>query len=208
MGGTRALLASLGASASLVAGAALSLLAASFVFAYDGIVGSVDASPGRTSLQVSSLTFQERADGGTAGADMTPALVVERPKSAAAKPTAAKSELRVATGGSSKRERAPAAPGMSRLAPPVAAPAPALAPPPKPAAPAKAPTSKTGDGVRKLGDDVGDTVRDTANAVGGVVQPLSPPVSQAVEKVLDVIAAVVQRAVNGLAGALDEVLVR
>ena len=40
MGGARALIASLGASFSLVAGAALSLLVISFVFAYDGLTGS------------------------------------------------------------------------------------------------------------------------------------------------------------------------
>jgi len=199
MGGTRAVLASLGASVSLVAGAALALLAASFIFAYDGIFGSVDASPGKTSLQVASLAFQERGGGASAGSDTTPTLVVEPRKPAAARRSAPKSQARAETGVS--ENRAPSS-GVKTPPPPDAAPA------PQPAAPAKPQTSKTGDGVRKLGDKVADTVQDTGKALGGAVQPLSPPVSQAVEKVLDVIATVVQNAVNGLAGALDASLIK
>lgn len=199
MGGTRAVLASLGASVSLVAGAALALLAASFIFAYDGIVGSVDASPGQTSLQVASLAFEERGGGANAGSDTTPTLVVEPRKPAAAKRSAPKSQARAETGVS--ENRAPSS-GVKTPPPPAAAPA------PQPAAPAKPQTSKTGDGVRKLGDEVADAVQDTGKALGGAVQPLSPPVSQAVEKVLDVIATVVQNVVNGLAGALDASLIK
>lgn len=202
MGGTRAVLASLGASVSLVAGAALALLAASFVFAYDGIVGSVDASPGRASLQVTSPASPQRGGGASAGSDTTPTLVVEPRKPAAAKRSAPKSQAGAETGVSENRAPAPASSGVKTPPPPAAAPA------PRPAAPAKPQTSKTGDGVRKLGDAVADTVHDTGKALGGAVQPLSPPVSQAVEKVLDVIATVVQNAVNGLAGALDKSLIK
>ncbi len=201
MGGTRALLASLGASVSLVAGAALSLLAASFIFAYDGIVGTVDAAPGRTSLRVASPSSPERS----ATASATPTLLVERPQRATAKNPAPTRRVRAAAGGSAKRTPAPTSSGVRKLSPPVAAPAPP-APQPATPAPAKAAEPKAGDGVRKLGNDVGDAVHDTGNALGGVVQPLSPPVSQAIEKVLDVIATVVQNAVDGLAGALDTTL--
>lgn len=205
MGGMRAVLASLGASVSLVAGAALALLAASFIFAYDGIVGSVDASPGQTSLQVTPPASQERGGGASASSDTTPTLVVEPRKPAAAKRSTPKSQARAATGVS--ENRAPSS-GVKTPPPPAAAPAPAPTPAPQHASPAKPQTSKTGDGVRKFGDGVADAVQDTGKALGGAVQPLSPPVSQAVEKVLDVIATVVQNAVNGLAGALDKSLIK
>ena len=56
MGGARALIASVGASISLVAGAALSLLVVSFVFAYDGLVGAIDVPASHAALVLEKST--------------------------------------------------------------------------------------------------------------------------------------------------------
>ncbi|MGI8730995.1 MAG: hypothetical protein ACR2LK_13615 [Solirubrobacteraceae bacterium] len=191
MGGTRAVIASLGASMSLVAGAALSLLAASFIFAYDGIVGSVESSSARASLRVDAADPQGGANGASATASATPTLVVESPGPVAK--TVPEKTVREQT--LPARPTPPVTGASERPAPSAAAPQ------PKPQAPVRIPKRKAGDGAA-------DGVRGTGDKLGAATAPLSPPVSQAVEKVLDVTATVVEEAVNGLAGVLDATLSR
>ena len=67
MGGARALIASLGASFSLVAGAALSLLVASLVFAYNGFSGGVELPAPSTPIVLESDATQSARAGDGAG---------------------------------------------------------------------------------------------------------------------------------------------
>jgi hypothetical protein len=200
MAGTRALLASIGVSVALVAAAALSLLAASFLFAFVFTSASVPESAGTQPLVLADTTPSPPSSAGSR------ARSVSRPIVAAAPRRSNRSGAPHAS-----TFRAPARPATSRAA---GAPrsTPALSPPTthsigaSKSPPPVAKTNGTGGGVRKVGDDLSAKVKDTGTAVAEVTQPLAPPVSTVVQKVFNVVAEVLHAATGGLAGVVDKLL--
>jgi hypothetical protein len=202
MGGARALIASLGASISLVAGAALSLLVVSFLFAYDGLSGGTDQPVSHAALLVEAhtpVTPTDRVPGSSRVKPLvlrTPAARERGPQDVVAG-AAAPTRLRAGNGGVQTRQPAPAAGGVSDLG--------AAAPPTSNSGGSK---PSAGDGVRDLGDGVSATVGETGEVAGGAAAPLGPPVSQAVQDVLNVVESLLKGATDGLAGTLDRALPR
>ncbi len=193
MGGARALIASLGASISLVAGAALSLLVVSFVFAYPGFVGGVDVPP-----SVASLDLGSKSSSAASRPDAAPrasAPVVIKPAPAATRGPAAKvsASRPVRSGAPEPASTDPSFnPGVRTFDP--------ATPPPPPAQPQAEREPQVGDGVREVGDAVSATVHGTGLAATPL---LGPPVSKAVQDVLDLLTSVLQGATGALAGVLD-----
>jgi hypothetical protein len=203
MGGARALIASLGASISLVSGAALSLLLASVLFAFPGSYGGADETAARSALFVdgqSRNVSPSHADGvRPAGAVViSPAAAAPRPAHEVVRRSSSSSGLRPGGAAAATRRPLPGATNVTDLGP-VSGPLTA-----NPAG--TEPT--TGDGVRELGDSVTTTVGDTGEAVGDATQLLGPPVSQAVQDVLNVVESLLKGATSGLAGRLDKTLPR
>lgn len=202
MSGTRALFASIGASVSLVAAAALSLLAVSAVFAFGGWSDPVAQSAQQTALIL---------DEGRSGAARTPAdkpIVVP----ARAEPPARREVARVtprrqaavpAADQAGITESAQSRPPKASFTPPhVAEPQPQPdATPPAPAAPKKS----AADGVRTAGEDLSGKVQGTADALAQITDPLLPPVAAATQQVLNAVAELLRRTTDGLAGTLDGV---
>ena len=196
MAGTRALFASIGASVTLVAAAALSLLAVSAVLAFGGWADSTPPSVDRPLLVFAGSPLASPSD--TEIAVRREALVVrerERP-----------SKPRTSAPSRSDREQAlrdaRRAAGNLRSGEPrprVVAPPP---PPPPPATPATK-TDTAGDHVSKVGESLSSTVQSTGNALADATQPLAPPVSAAVQQVLNIVAELVRRTADGLGGAFD-----
>jgi hypothetical protein len=202
MGGTRAVIASLGASISIVACAAIGLFAVSVLFAYPGIAGSLNGSGSTPALIVATRAAQPAA---TSVADptakplrvsATPAARAPQQQSASVKRSSG-AELDSASGNGRAR-RPPATAGVSEISPVVAPPAASQPAVTKP---------KAGDGVRELGDTLTGTVQKTGEGVGAVAKPLGPPVSKAVQDVLDLAVKAVndllKKTTGGLAGVLD-----
>jgi hypothetical protein len=196
MGGARALIASLGASISLVAGAALSLLVVSFVFAYDGFTSNVELPDSATALVVRSPTTPTAPSRGAAGQAAAPVVITATPTPAPARKAKASAVPQQAARRVAPPARPTFDPGVQSLRP--RAPAPAAVPVVRKPA--------TGDGVRDVGEAVGATVKKTGLA--GAVAPLGPPVSQAVQDVLDLLTAALQGATGGLGGVLDNAVPR
>lgn len=198
MGGARALIASLGASISLVSGAALSLLLISIVVAYPQFVGIDDgrrditpvtiADQSGTALRVPSRRVREAPQAVTIRATSRPRRA-ERPARSVVRTRAAASQPSFN-------------PGIRDMAPP---PPPPARPAPAPAAPPAPPVA--GDGVREVGDVLSSTLKETGAAVEAATAPLlGPPVSQAVQHALDVLTSVLEGTTAGLAGTLDKTL--
>jgi hypothetical protein len=197
MGGARALIASLGASISLVAGAALSLLFVSFVVALDGVAGGVDASVSHAAITLHGPGPATPAESGT-GSRLATAVVVRAPEpTARAVPRSGRAASGVRAGSGSVQSRRPVQvpAGVGDLAPP----------PPSNTGPA---TPSAGDGVREIGATVSATMQDAGAAAGTAAAPLGPPVSQAVQDVLNLIGSLLSGAANGVAGTLDKTLPR
>jgi hypothetical protein len=193
MGGARAFIASFGAGISLIAGAAISLLFLSLLFAYDGITDGIDV-PAAASVVVVDASSSQTARARQAS-PATPAVTIRPPAPAAqpAKRAASRPARTTVTA-----QPAPAAefnPGVRDLDPAASTP-PAQAPATHPPA--------IGDGVRDVGDAVSATVQGTGKSAGAAAAPLlGPPVTKAVQDVLDVLTAVLQGATGALGGVLD-----
>jgi hypothetical protein len=202
MSGTRALFASIGASVSLVAAAALSLLAVSAVFAFGGWSDPVAESARQTALIL---------DDGRPGPARTiankPIVLPARAQAPARRevarvttppqPAPAADQAGIADSSRSRPAKA------SYQAPPVADPQPQsdVVTPPAPAAPKKS----AADGVRPAGEDLSGKVQGTADALAQITDPLLPPVAAATQKVLNAVAELLRHTTNGLAGTLDGV---
>ncbi|MEA2437515.1 MAG: hypothetical protein QOF65_2071 [Thermoleophilaceae bacterium] len=197
MGGARALIASLGASFSLVAGAALSLLIMSLVFAYDGFSGGVDLPRAGSAVVYDTGSTQAAPSRGKARGTM--AAVVIRPAPPVARRAKRSAPAPSAALRTPKTTNQPAFnPGLRTVDP---------APAPAPAAPTAPPA--VGDGVRDVGDSVSATVQDTGKSASDATAPLlGPPVSQAVQDVLDLLTSVLQGATGAVGGVLDKAVPR
>jgi hypothetical protein len=195
MGGARALIASLGASISLVAGAAVSLLVFSVVFALPGFTGSGDAPRASAPVVVEARVAAEQRARGEAVREASTAVLISAPKTAPAarpgarRPAAARLRKHAADTPSFN-------PGLTEVEPAVRPPAAATPSTPKPA---------LGDGVRGVGDAVTATVQGTGDAATPL---LGPPVSQAIQDVLDLLTSVLEGATSTLGGALDAAVPR
>jgi hypothetical protein len=203
MPGTRALFASIGASAALVAAAAVSLLAVSAVFAFGGWSDSPSSLVKQPALVVAGATPTQPASG-DAGAHAKTA----RPIVVAAPARSTKRAGSISRGAAPRRVRPAKRPVTTRPAG-AATSTPGLGPPVvRPAAPSPPAVVKkrTGDGVRKVGDGLSATVQGTGAALSDVTEPLVPPVSSAVQKVVDAVAAILSNTTNGIAGVLDKLL--
>ncbi|HEX8155756.1 MAG TPA: hypothetical protein VF526_00105 [Solirubrobacteraceae bacterium] len=193
MSSTRALFASIGAGASLVAAAALALLVVGAVIAFGGSGGNLRSASPKPAFVLhgsagrASGISAARADG------RAPILLRARAGHKARRPRLMRAQVKPA-------------PVASPVTPVVAQPsirsAPAVAAvPQEPAAPVR-----SGDTVRRVGDGIGSAVQKTATTLEATTAPLGPPVSQAVQDVLDRVAIQLKRTTDGLAGTLDKVL--
>ena len=202
MSGTRALFASIGASVSLVAAAALSLLAVSAVFAFGGWSDPVAQSARQTALIL---------DDGRGGPARTiankPIVVPARAQAPAprkvARVTARPQAAVTATDQAGITNSAQSRPAKASFRTPQVA-EPQTQPNVAPPAPA-APKKTAGDGVRTAGEDLSGKVQGTADALAQITDPLLPPVAAATQKVLNAVAELLRRSTDGLAGTLDGV---
>jgi hypothetical protein len=197
MSGTRALFASIGASVSLVAAAALSLLAVSAVFAFGGWSDPVAQSASQSALIL--------AEGGApARIERKPfvlprraqAPVSRQPARAVPRPQAPASTARAGSTASARRP-----PRISVAPAPVSTPDHVVTP----QAPA-APKKSAGDGVRSAGEGLSGKVQNTGDALAELTDPLLPPVTAATQKVLNTVAELLRRSTNGLGGTVDGLL--
>lgn len=198
MSGTRALIASIGASVLLVAAAALSLLGVSAVFAFGGWSDPVAQSGDQRALILSG------GDGGSSSDTRTKALVLparerSRPADSAARPSSSPQRGRSGDGDAVMQSATRRRPRASYE---VTAPA---AQTTEPSAPA-APKPSAGDGVRSAGEGLKGTVQSTGDALAQLTDPLLPPLTGATQEVLDVVAELLRRTTNGLGGTVDGLL--
>jgi hypothetical protein len=172
MRATRGLLASLGASTSLVLATAVALFSVSTIVAFrgwPGIDGSI-ASPGEARIAVSAAE-----PGGGPAATRAQRIVVPRVKAA---PRRALSAAR--TQRASVATRVPAVVSRPRSTArrrvPTSAAAPPSTEPPQPAPVARPKRSlpPAGDPVREVGTGLGGAVGGVAGGLGEIVRPLSP----------------------------------
>lgn len=184
MSGTRSLFASIGASLSLVAAAALSLLAVSAVFAFGGwsdpvaeagrqqtlIIADANPSPGQKPLV---LAARERP----------------RPTPTAARPSA-------------PPQPTPQA-GIARSASPPREP---VLPPPSPVIPEPQPPVVSDPVGPSAGEGLGGKVQSTGGALAQITDPLLPPVSAATQQVFDAVDELLRRSAEGVGTTVDGVL--
>lgn len=202
MGGTRAVIASLGASISIVACAAIGLFAVSVLFAYPGIVGSLNGSGSSPTLIVATRAAQPgTTPAGEAAAKplrVTAPPATSGPRQESASVKRSSGAVLDNAGGSGRVPRPAATAGVPEISP--------VAAPPAASQPA-ATKPKAGAGVRELGDTLTSTVQKTGDGVGAVAEPLGPAVSKAVQAVLDLavkaINDLLKKTTGGLAGVID-----
>jgi hypothetical protein len=201
MGGARGLFASLGASISFVAGAALSLLAVTCVFANHVSTG-VPQGP-----QPGAVFVEERSPAPSGAPAPGANAVVVR---AAAAPASASKHAASVGRRRSESHAMRVEPAVSQMRQPTAvADVTDLGPvatPPAPTPSEARPT--TGDGVREVGDALSATVQGTAGATDAVSAPLGPPVSQAVQNALDIVTSLLHGATATVGHAVDATLPR
>lgn len=200
MSGTRALFASIGASVSLIAAAALSLLAVSAVFAFGGwsdpvaesvrqsaLVLTADAAPKHASSAkpVKLSAPIHRRSGSRSAVSRAKGSAKPRPQAAPA----------LAAGRSPKTHGSVAAVTSPELSLPQS---PAAAKPQAPAA-----KKSPGDGVRTAGDDLSSTVQNAGDALSQVTNDLLPPVTKTVQSVVNLLAALLRRTTNTVGGVVD-----
>ena len=202
MSGTRALFASIGASVSLVAAAALCLLAVSALFAFGGWSDPVAQSARQTALILDDgrsgpvrtasskpIVLAARAQGSASRSDLAAATTGPRARTSA-------TEAGISTSAQSRPARASIDPPRARDAEPQSV------TPPAPAAPRKS----AADGVRTAGEGLSGKVQGTADALAQIADPLLPPVAAATQKVLNAVAELLRRSTDGVAGTVDGLL--
>lgn len=196
MAGTRALLASIGASVALVAASALSLLAVSVVFAFGWTAVSVPESVGTKPLVLAGTTASQPSSAGTHARIAAGHLVVAPP---ARRPKRSFTARRGGAGpsavGAPKRLATSRPSGAPRSTPP-------LSPPPT----HSIAVPKSPPPVSKTTSALGAKVKDTGTAIAEVTQPLAPPVSTVVQQVFNAVAELVDRTTSGLAAAVNKLL--
>ncbi len=203
MSGTRALFASIGASVSLVAAAALSLLAVSAVFAFGGWSAPVAESARQSALVLTTDAAPGRA-AGTKAVKLPAPMHASRASRAAARASAAakpspRANAALAANRSATSRGSVAGVTNLDLSLPQGSDA-------KPQAPAPPARKAAGDGVRTAGDDISSTVQNAGNALTQITNELLPPVTKTVQTVVNVLAALLRRATNGVGSVVDGAL--
>ncbi len=203
-----AFLASLGASAALVAAIAVSLLTFSTVVALQGWPGLGEEEAGAQSALVVDGAVREPAGPQSRRAARRDSVVLRAPARPAARRVQQAEEARVRPTRPAVGPRATNLTG-SRL-PAISSPPPAsgdASREPSPQAQGGAPTRsappRTGDAVRKVGDDLSGGVQGAGEALNGVAAPLSPVVGQTLEELTKLIAALLRNTTNIVGAALD-----
>ncbi len=201
MSGTRALFTSIGVSFSLVAAAALSLLAVSAVFAFGGWSDPVVEPINQAAIVLAELDGEPPP-----GAEQSPVVLAEvtrsEPRRKSSRP--ARTTRRPAR---STKQVAPL-PDVTTH-PTVTAVAPSESDvPAETVAPASVVEQRKslGNGLRTAGQDLSTTVEDTGSALAQVTQPLAPPVSSAMQKIMNLVATLLRRATGGLGDVVDGLL--
>lgn len=201
MSQSRALFASIGVSFSLVAAAALSLLAVSAVFAFGGWSDPVVEPINQAAIVLVRPDGAIRRDAARS-AVVLPARTRSEPRRKSARPAhtsrrPARSTPQVAT-----LPDVTTHPAVTAVTPAVSeVPAETAAPPP-----VVEQRKSLGNGLRATGQDLSTTVEDTGSALAQVTQPLAPPVSSAMQKIMNLFAALLRRATSGLGDAVDHLL--
>jgi hypothetical protein len=201
MTGTRALLASIGASVLLVAAAALSLLAVSAVFAFGGW-----SDPVAESARQSSLVLSSDAGGNRSGTKTTAIVLPARAAAERSRPAGgAKSAGPARAAAADQAAIEPSARRASKASftpPAVSSPETQTVRPQAPAAPKKT----AGEGVRTVGDGLSGKVQNAGDALAQITDPLLPPVTAATQKVLDLVDELLRRTTDDLGRTVDRVL--
>lgn len=202
MSGTRALFASIGASVSLVAAAALSLLAVSAVFAFGGWSMPVAESARQSALVLTTDAAPKRA-ASTKPVKLPAPIHSSRASRAAVRASGAAKSSGAAAALSANRSAGSHGSIAGVTSPDLRLPQAADAKPAAPAPPAK---KAAGDGVRTAGEDLSSTVQSTGNALTQITNELLPPVTKTVQTVVNVLAALLRRTTNGLGSVVDGAL--
>jgi len=207
MAGTRGILASIGASAALVAAVALSLLAVSAALTFTELGEGIEGP-----AQGVALVFAASSQADAAGSRETvgETLLLDAP-SAPARPASRPAGDGAARARSDVREM-PArpltlGPTTPNSPPPDLDPSNPITAPPPPRAPATPaavkPAPRTADALRRVGEGLSSGAQSAAAAVEQIAALLAPAVSRAVQDVLDIAAALLRRTTSGLGGTLD-----
>lgn len=198
-----ALIASIGASAMLVAAVTLSLLSVSAVFALGGFEGSRDASSADAIVLDLERSSGSSSQSGARSEKAAAVAVVDRPPARSAararRPARQLDPVRSpsSTASVSGETSSAAALGEGTAGQPVE-----QRPPVAPAARRRR-APNLGDGVRQLGDGVSASVRETGTKLADATAPLGQPaVSAAVAQVLAIVAAVIKGTTDALGAVL------
>lgn len=200
MGGKRAVIASLGASISIVACAALGLFAVSVLFAYPGIAGSLNGSGSSATLVVATRVPAKTAKVGSEAAVRPLRVSAPAPHAPTSQRASVKSPARPAlhtSAGTGHTRRPTQTATVADIAPVVAPPA---------VTPPAVATRKAGDGVRELGATLTGTVKQAGDGLGTATKPLGPPVSKALQTVLNLAVKAVNDLLKQTTGAVAGVL--
>jgi len=196
---TRAFLASLGASLSLVVAGSLALMTVSTVVAFRGWPG-IGSAPAVTDA---GALVAATSDRDAARAKDRDAIVVPRRATfqrAASKPQAKQTASRATT----SARVTPTAPTATKVQTRPATVAQAGAATGKSAAaPQPKAEPKAGDPVRKVGSDLGDKVQTTGQQLNGLLDNVSPALGNVVEDVSNLVAGVVGGTSEVLGKVLD-----
>lgn len=206
MRATRGLLASLGASTSLVLATAVALFSVSTIVAFKGWpgIGSSVASSGDQRLAVSAAESGGGPEAERAQRIVVPRAPARQRRQAASPPRAGRATLAMRVPVVVSRPRSAARrhiPASARTPGPAAA-------PPAPAARPKRAVPVPGDPVREVGTGLGGAVGGVAGGLGEAVRPVSPAlgrtldqagrsVDQTIRGVTDAVGAMLDRLLNG-----------
>lgn len=198
MGNVRALIASIGTGALLVAAVVASLVSISFVFA----VGGFDGAQAADSRQALTLDLPQRSRSAARSA-----LVVRPPERSERRRRAARSSVRpriARSGATTASSSITSTTSTPRTIPPGdGGPQGGIDPTPAPPdASSAARKPNLGDGVKKLGEDLSSSLEQTGSDLAEATAPLGPTVSAAVQQVLNIVAALVRHTTNVVGGVL------
>lgn len=211
MRSTRAYVASIGASISLIAAAALTLLTVSAVVALEGWPG-IGATSDEPALIVGDTVLADAGERPASPQDPEPVVLREPRSAAVASEPAARTERPGPAPSRVDAQRA-SEPASVREAPPTSStpeldtstsrPAPVEQPRPRPDAPTIAPNN--GEVVRSLGDTVNSTVQSTGTSLQELAAPLSPQAGAALKDLASLLGILLQKTTGTLGNVLDQV---
>ena len=197
----RALLASIGTGAMLVAAAALALFSVSAIFALGGFESA--SADGHNKTLVLELQSSGSDPGRTVEATVASASERSsvRSRSVAARRSARRRDP-VRANADATTNAAAATSQVDPLGDGTSGQPPTAKQPPASEATPEKPSPNLGDGVKQLGDGLSSTVQQVGTTLAEVTTPLSPTLAAAVAQVLTVVAGLLQSTTDALGGAL------